>query len=147
MSPKLEPEELEPVELELRGVEEPMDDEFERFWQSYPRRSDGSKGAKKAAAKRWEKLTVADRTAVVAALLNYAQSDSPRRGYAMDCSRWIGPDEHWREWVNAPTGWVPPTEGSRGISEYGEDMEYRNNAWWILRDGQRIRAEQGPVPA
>lgn len=89
--------------------EDPIDLEFERFWQAYPRGQagkPGGDGAKKPALLKWRRMTKQERGASLRAVGNYRdhieKPDSPHAAHAitwLNQERW----EVWQEPAEAPS--------------------------------------------
>lgn len=88
---------------------DPLDDEFTRWWESYPAR----KGSKKTAQERY----VARRRARVSAeelslaVKHYAserEGEDPK--FTMHAATFLGSGERWREYLGAPEEQIDPME-------------------------------------
>lgn len=103
------PEQEAALELALTPQEEAKaseyPQEFEAFWQAYPRREGGN--SKKAAFRKWQALR--KRGVSAADLLRAARgyaAEQERLGnigtrFVKQCSTFLGPDEHWKQYVEA----------------------------------------------
>jgi hypothetical protein len=87
-------EEIPPTPLQSEVVsEEP--DEFDNFWEQYPRRH-GKKLGRGDALKQWKRLKPSEIPAVIAGVRHYA--DACARGLmAKDAFRWLR-DRCWEDW-------------------------------------------------
>ena len=77
---------------------------FERFWEFYPRMSDGSKPAKARAARAWDKLKPDDATIrrMATALQRQKESELWSRGIGIPyASSWLNA-RRWEDEWNAP---------------------------------------------
>lgn len=118
--------------------------EFDRsFWKPYPPRN-GKKLNKGGTFGLWRRLDPKSRRMVALAVQHYAAAVRDGLTIAKDPERFIKGD-YWRDWLQAAVPDRQPTEGAKGESEFGEPMEYRRGAWYILRDTGRVPATKPPV--
>ena len=80
---------------------DPVGDQFDQFWQTYPRGKAGKPGGdgpRKPALLKWRRLTDDQRTACLDAVGNYAahiaQPDAPNAAHAIT---WLN-QERWEQW-------------------------------------------------
>lgn len=84
-----------------------IDDSFNEFWTSWPKR-DGRKVGKPSALAQWRKLKPTDRTTALTAVANYAtERGGPGQTNPADAHRWLR-DRQFDEWVDPPD---QPTAG------------------------------------
>ena len=92
--------------------------EFENFWQRYPRRN-GKKGSKDEAFEQWEKQLQGKHAKngadppteqqLIAAVKAYAAFCEHTTQYPQDARTWLGKGNHWREFLpNANMSHAPP---------------------------------------
>jgi hypothetical protein len=71
--------------------------DFIEFWEKYPRRN-GRKVGKKVTYALWLKLSEFDKSLILKAVMNYANSKVAKEDYAKDPKRFIKND-YWRDWL------------------------------------------------
>lgn len=87
--------------------EDPIDLEFERFWQAYPKGQAGKPGGdgpKKPARSKWRKLTKAQREAALVGVENYRKHvEKPDSPFAAHATTWLN-QERWEQWQEPAEG-------------------------------------------
>lgn len=97
----------ESSDLQLSVEEVEVDDGFECFWQHYPKR-DGKRVGKAEAHDVWKRMSVAQRSAAMVGVENYAGSGWRPK----DAHRWLS-KAMWRDWQEPATLDEAPTPKQR----------------------------------
>lgn len=100
-------------------VDSEIEDQFEQFWDSWPKRN-GKKIGKRDALRKWKRLTLPERRAAYIGAKNYAAAseDPDIAAGAMDAFRWLE-KRRWEDWQEPAVPDKPPDERRPRPPEYG----------------------------
>ena len=119
---------------ENRSSKENYSNEFEQAWQAYPKRAGGN--SKAAAWKAW-KARIKDGVTTVAMLAGvnrYAAyvraTGSAGTQYVKQAATFFGPDRHFEESWQAPSGAVSGRPGGLPVSGFSEQDYGQSDCNW-----------------
>lgn len=99
---------------------------FEKFWETYPKRGGKRVGKKECLDFIKQKIKQEDWDSLLRATENYAQSDESKDGFARDPIRFLKKD-YWRDWVDVEN------KKQEKFTKFNEDTEF------ICDDCKRVK--------